>query len=77
MQNLSQPFPKPAHTLDTKEIPTWQEAELRALHNWWRIRANYARHITLLLAMLGSPSCPKRALVWGMVVRGFAHQDLC
>ena len=23
------------------------------------------------------PSCPKRALVWGMVVRGFAHRDLC
>ena len=23
------------------------------------------------------PSCPKRALVWGMVVRGFARRDLC
>ena len=23
------------------------------------------------------PSCPKLVLVWGMVVRGFAHRDLC
>ena len=23
------------------------------------------------------PSCPKHALVWGMVVRGFARRDLC
>ena len=23
------------------------------------------------------PLCPKRALVWGMVVRGFARRDLC
>ena len=23
------------------------------------------------------PSCPKRALVWGTVVRGFVRQDLC
>ena len=31
----------------------------------------------LLLACFLVPSCPKRALVWGMVVRGFAHRDLC
>ena len=23
------------------------------------------------------PLCPKHALVWGMVVRGFARRDLC
>ena len=23
------------------------------------------------------PSCPKHALVWGTVVRGFARRDLC
>ena len=23
------------------------------------------------------PSCPKHALVWGMVVRGFVRRDLC
>ena len=31
----------------------------------------------LLFAGFLVPSCPKRALVWGTVVRGFARQDLC
>ena len=30
---------------------------------------SHARRIFLLLVVLGSPSCPKRVLVWGMVVR--------
>ena len=31
----------------------------------------------LLFAGFLVPSCPKCVLVWGMVVRGFAHRDLC
>ena len=31
----------------------------------------------LLFAGFLVPSCPKRALVWGMVVRVFARRDLC
>ena len=31
----------------------------------------------LLFAGFLVPSCPKRALVWGTVVRGFACRDLC
>ena len=31
----------------------------------------------LLFAGFLVPSCPKRALVWGTVVRGFVHRDLC
>ena len=44
MQNLSQPFPKPAHTSDDNTNNT-QNANSRlkrrksCLHNWWRIRS--------------------------------------
>ena len=31
----------------------------------------------LLFAGFLAPSSPKRALVWGIVVRGFARRDLC
>ena len=31
----------------------------------------------LLFAGFLVPLCPKRALVWGTVVRGFARRDLC
>ena len=47
MQNLSQPFPKPAHALDDKETgrkpsirrQTTGYTEKSCLHNWWRTRA--------------------------------------
>ena len=38
----------------------------------------YCKGCKLPFAMLGMvASCLKRALVWGTVVRGFAHRDLC
>ena len=60
-------------------IPTWKGYFAR-----WRVKCvsiSEASEILvgceLLFTSFLVPSCPKHALVWGTVVRGFASRDLC